>query len=104
MDQARVTVAPRAADALARGTVGLVEEDAARRVEGMVAAGGQGIGDFLDAGEMYFPSTKTAPGFQLSISRGRKSPRSSSSIRLPDGASVWASVPPPAPLPTIITS
>jgi hypothetical protein len=62
------------------------------------------VGVVPGIGEMYFPSTKTAPGFQLSVSRGRKSPRSSSNIRLPDGASVWASVPPPAPLPTIITS
>ncbi len=54
--------------------------------------------------EMYFPSTKTASGLQLSISRGKKSPRSSSRIRLPDGASVWARVPPPAPVPMMMTS
>src|SRR3954454_22715084 len=37
---------------------------------------------------------KTSPGSQFSRSRGRKSPRSSSRIFLPDGASVFASVPP----------
>ena len=47
---------------------------------------------------------QTAWASQLSGSRGRKLPRSSSRIRLPDGASVCASVPPPAPVPTMITS
>ena len=41
---------------------------------------------------------------QFSISRGSQSPRSRIRTRLPDGASRWASVPPPAPDPTMITS
>ena len=36
--------------------------------------------------------------------RVRKSPRSSNRTFLPDGASLWTSVPPPAPLPITITS
>ena len=46
--QARVAVAPRAADALAGGPVGLIQQDAARRVERVVAARCQGLGDLLD--------------------------------------------------------
>ena len=49
--------------------------------------------------EMYLPVTNTGSGFQLSISRGRKSPRSSSRIRLPESARACARVPPPAPVP-----
>ena len=41
---------------------------------------------------------------QFCGSRGSQSPRSSSRMRLPDGASWRASVPPPAPLPMMITS
>ena len=41
---------------------------------------------------------------QFSISRGSQSPRSSIRIRLPDGASRCARVPPPAPEPTMMTS
>src|SRR5262245_40990240 len=47
---------------------------------------------------------KTGSGSQFSDSRGRKSPRSSSRIFFPVGASVWASVPPPAPVPMMMTS
>src|SRR5215472_15420354 len=43
-------------------------------------------------------------GSQLPVSRGRKSPHSSSRILLPEPASACASVPPPAPVPTMITS
>src|SRR5215472_2687163 len=53
---------------------------------------------------MYFPSTNTVFGSQLPSSLGRKSPRSSSRILLPESASACASVPPPAPVPTMITS
>ena len=42
MHQARVAVAPRAADARALGAVGLVEQDAARRVERVVARPSRG--------------------------------------------------------------
>ena len=49
VDQARVAVAPRAADARALGPVGLVEQDAARGVERVVAAGGHLVGELLDA-------------------------------------------------------
>ena len=41
---------------------------------------------------------------QFSISRGSQSPRSRIRTRLPDGASRCASVPPPAPDPTMMTS
>ena len=41
---------------------------------------------------------------QFCGSRGSQSPRSSSRMRLPDGARWWTSVPPPAPLPMTITS
>ena len=41
---------------------------------------------------------------QFCASRGSQSPRSRISTRLPDGARRWASVPPPAPDPTMITS
>ena len=53
---------------------------------------------------MYLPVTNTGLGSQLSISRGRKSPRSSSKFRLPEPARACASVPPPAPDPMMITS
>src|SRR5580704_17789273 len=53
---------------------------------------------------MYRPSTNTSSGDQFSISRGRKCPRSSMSTRFPDEANVWAKVPPPAPLPMMMTS
>src|SRR5436305_13183601 len=48
--------------------------------------------------------TNTALGLQFSASRGRCSPRSRIRIDLPDAASRWASVPPPAPEPMITTS
>ncbi len=41
---------------------------------------------------------------QFAGSRGSQSPRSSSRIRLPEGARWRASVPPPAPVPMMITS
>src|SRR5262245_23390430 len=41
---------------------------------------------------------------QFSSSRLMKSPRSSRRIRRPLGASLYASVPPPAPVPMMITS
>jgi hypothetical protein len=47
---------------------------------------------------------KTGPACQLAGSRGSQSPRSSSSTRLPDEASLCTSVPPPAPLPMTMTS
>src|SRR4029450_5402957 len=47
---------------------------------------------------------KTGSGSQFSGSRGRKSPRSRSRIFLPVGASVCARVPPPAPVPMMMTS
>jgi hypothetical protein len=50
------------------------------------------------------PSMKTGAGFQLSISRGRKPPRSRMRTDRPASAKVWASVPPPAPLPMMMTS
>src|SRR5690348_15868027 len=46
--QARIAIAPGAPDALAGRPVRLVEQDAARRVERVVARTGQGIGDLLD--------------------------------------------------------
>src|SRR5256885_11469990 len=49
-------------------------------------------------------STKTSCASQFDGSRGSQSPRSSSRIRLPDGARWRARVPPPAPVPTMITS
>src|SRR5215472_15875385 len=53
---------------------------------------------------MYRPSTNTVFGSQLPTSRGRKSPRSSSRILLPEPARACARVPPPAPVPMMITS
>src|SRR4051794_19647151 len=47
---------------------------------------------------------KTSAACQFCGSRGSQSPRSSSRMRLPDGARWRASVPPPAPVPTMITS
>src|SRR5215470_3614066 len=41
---------------------------------------------------------------QFSFSRGSQVPRSSSRTRLPVSASAWARVPPPAPVPMMITS
>ena len=46
----------------------------------------------------------TSPADQFCGSRGSQSPRSSNRIRLPEGARCRASVPPPAPVPTMITS
>src|SRR5215468_12458750 len=48
MDHARVAVAPRAPDAGAGGPFRLIQHDPARRVERVVAAVGEGIGDRLD--------------------------------------------------------
>jgi len=51
VDQARVPVAPGAADALAAAAIGLVEENPARGTEGVVAGGGQDlIGPFVSVG------------------------------------------------------
>src|SRR5262245_8909652 len=47
---------------------------------------------------------KTSAACQFCGSRGSQSPRSSSRMRLPDGARWRASVPPPAPVPMMITS
>ena len=47
--EARVAVAPCAADALARLPAGLIQQDAVRRVERMVAASLQRVQDLLDA-------------------------------------------------------
>src|SRR5215469_4918059 len=47
---------------------------------------------------------KTSRLSQFSGSRGRYPPRSSSKTRLPDDASACASVPPPAPVPMMMTS
>src|SRR6478736_5259704 len=52
----------------------------------------------------YRFSTKTSFESQFSGSRGSQSPRSRIRIRLPDGARCRASVPPPAPLPMMMTS
>ncbi len=46
--QARVAITPGTADALAGRPVRLVEQDAAGRVERVVARSGQGVGDLLD--------------------------------------------------------
>ncbi len=48
MHEARIAIAPGAPDALAGRPVRLVEQDAARRVERVVAGAGQGIRDLLD--------------------------------------------------------
>ena len=56
------------------------------------------------SGEMYRLSTKTSAASQFCGSRGSQSPRSSSRIRLPDGASRAAREPPPAPVPMMMTS
>ncbi len=50
MDQAGVAVTGRAADALAKRRVLLVEHDAAGRMEGMEASSGQVLIELLDAG------------------------------------------------------
>jgi hypothetical protein len=47
---------------------------------------------------------RAGSGSQFAISRGRKLPRSSMRIRFPEGARVCAGVPPPAPVPMMITS
>src|SRR5206468_2583189 len=54
--------------------------------------------------DTYRLSTKTSCASQFDGSRGSQSPRSSSRIRLPDGAKCRARVPPPAPVPTMMTS
>src|SRR4051794_8296141 len=56
------------------------------------------------SGALYRLAPNTASLLQFCCSRGRKPPRSRIRMRLPDGARRWASVPPPAPLPMMMTS
>src|SRR5262249_20194378 len=53
---------------------------------------------------MYRLCSKTAATSQFSASRLSQSPRSRIRISFPEGASCLASVPPPAPLPMMMTS
>lgn len=54
--------------------------------------------------DTYRLFTKTSVASQFCFSRGSQGPRSKMSMLLPEGASLSASVPPPAPLPIIIMS
>ena len=75
-----------------------------RRSSAPEAAKGFPCSSYHVSGDTYLFSTNTSCASQLPGSRGSHPPRSSSSTRLPVGARWRARVPPPAPLPMMITS